>query len=185
MPPQKQDECQTSRGSTGGSIKPTLVSSLSSTSSTSSISTQSPDDILNLQAKNLLLHPTTTLPMLNMLDMLSVALVVPLLGQYFQDAGVQSAGQRELLSSVYSLSQIVGGFVIGGLSDVGILSRKHCLYLSFLGSSLSYGLIVSANLKGLIVSRIVVGLVKQTGTISTSMISTYTTKEDRAVYMGR
>ena len=160
-------------------------SSATPSNSTHSSTQESHDDILNLQAKKLLLHPTTSLPILNMLDMISVALVVPLLGQYFQDAGVHSASEREMLSSLYSFSQIVGGFFIGFIMDVGILSRKHCLFLSFLGSALSYGLIVYANLNGLIVSRIVVGLVKQTGTISTSMISTYTTKEDRAIYMGR
>eukprot|EP00551_Chaetoceros_affinis_P006680 CAMPEP_0203670760 /NCGR_PEP_ID=MMETSP0090-20130426/6746_1 /ASSEMBLY_ACC=CAM_ASM_001088 /TAXON_ID=426623 /ORGANISM="Chaetoceros affinis, Strain CCMP159" /LENGTH=496 /DNA_ID=CAMNT_0050535693 /DNA_START=35 /DNA_END=1525 /DNA_ORIENTATION=- len=178
MSHQTQDEYHQKDGNTG-KLKP------SSTSTSSPPSQQTHDEILNLQARNLLLHPTTSLPILNMLDMISVALVVPLLGQYFQDAGVHSSSQRELLSSLYSMSQIVGGFLIGGLSDVGFLSRKHFLYLSFLGSSLSYGLIVCANLKGLIASRILVGLVKQTGTISTSMISTYTTKDDRAVYIGR
>lgn len=143
------------------------------------------DDLLNLQAETLILHPTISLPFLVMLDMLSVSLVVPLLNQYFIDSGVTNASQRELLSSLYSSSQIVGGFLIGGLLDTGILSRKHCLYLSFLGSSLSYALIVYGGMKGLIVSRIVVGLIKQTSTISTSMISTYSTQNDRSIHMGR
>lgn len=145
----------------------------------------SSDYVLNQEAKKLILHPTISLPILNMLDMLSVSLVVPLLNQYFLDAGVTSASQRELLSSLFSSSQIIGGFLMGGLLDVGILSRKHSLYLSFLGSSFSYALILYGGMKGLIVSRIVVGLVKQTNTISTSMISTYTTTNDRAIYMGR
>lgn len=143
------------------------------------------EDIYHEEAKNLILHPTTSLPLLNMFDMISVALVVPLLNQYFLDAGVTSASQRELLSSLFSSSQIIGGFIIGGLLDVGILSRKHSLYLSFLGSSLSYALIVYGGMKGLIVSRVVVGLIKQTSTISTSMISSYTDESERSIYMGR
>lgn len=146
----------------------------------------SPDALFyQKEAKKLILHPTTSLPLLNMFDMISVALVVPLLNQYFLDAGVTSASQRELLSSLFSSSQIVGGFIIGGLLDVGILSRKHSLYLSFLGSSLSYALVVYGGMQGLIISRVVVGLVKQTSTISTSMISSYTDESDRSIYMGR
>ena len=137
------------------------------------------------EAKTLILHPTTSLPILNTIDMLSVALVVPLINQYFLDAGVTSASQRELLSSLFSSSQIFGGFIIGGLLDVGILSRKHSLYLSFLGSSVSYALIVYGGMRGLIISRVVVGLVKQTSTISTSMISSYTDENERSTYMGR
>jgi hypothetical protein len=147
-------------------------------------STKKEDD-LKLQAQSLLLHPTMSIPLLNMIDMFCVSLVVPLINQYFLDAGVTSASQRELLSSLYSTSQIIGGLVMGTLLDAKILSRKHSLYLSFLGSSISYGLIVYGGVTGLIVSRVVVGLVKQTSTISTSMIATYTSSQDRATYMGR
>jgi len=132
-----------------------------------------------------IIHPTTSLPILNMIDMFSVALVVPLLNQYYQDAGVTSASLRELLSSLFSSSQIIGALVMGALSDSGIMSRKHILYVSFLGSALSYSLIVYGGMKGLIISRVVVGAVKQTSTISTSMISTYTTKQERSRHMGR
>ncbi len=143
------------------------------------------EDMLHRESKKLLLHPTISLPLLNLLDMTSVALVVPLLNQYFLDAGVTSASQRELLSSLFSSSQIVGGFIIGGLLDTGILSRKHSLYLSFLGSSLSYALVVYGGMRGLIISRVIVGLIKQTSTISTSMISSYTNERERSIYMGR
>lgn len=157
-----------------------------SESSTSNNNGDNNNDLPNLvQTDNLILHPTTSLLILNVLDMLSVSLVVPLLNQYFLDAGVTNASQRELLSSLYSSSQIVGGFLIGGLLDTGMLSRKYCLYLSFLGSSLSYSLIVYGGMGGLIVSRLVVGLIKQTSTISTSMISTYSSENERALHLGR
>jgi len=129
--------------------------------------------------------PTTTLCILVMIDMVSVSLVVPLLHQYYKDAGVHSASQREMLSSLYSSSQIAGGLIIGALSDVGILSRRRILFLSFLGSALSYGLIVFGGLRNLIFSRVLVGLVKQTMTVSTSLLARYTTVETRAVAMGR
>eukprot|EP00554_Chaetoceros_debilis_P004144 CAMPEP_0194090780 /NCGR_PEP_ID=MMETSP0149-20130528/40559_1 /TAXON_ID=122233 /ORGANISM="Chaetoceros debilis, Strain MM31A-1" /LENGTH=497 /DNA_ID=CAMNT_0038775161 /DNA_START=90 /DNA_END=1580 /DNA_ORIENTATION=+ len=129
--------------------------------------------------------PTTSLLLLNLVDMFSVALVVPLLNQYYQDAGVSNASTRELLSSLFSTSQIIGALVMGALADSGILSRKRILYVSFLGSALSYSLIVYGGIRGLIMSRVIVGTVKQTSTISTSMLASYTTLEERAAYMGR
>jgi MFS family permease len=184
MPPQQQDpDCQIKDADEVKINNET--SNITNNNNNNNNKSISHDELLNLQANNLTLHPTTSLPLLNMLDMISVALVVPLLNQYFLDAGVTNASQRELLSSLFSCAQIIGGFVMGGLSDVGILSRKHGLYLSFLGSSVSYALIVYGGLRGLLLGRIIVGLVKQTGTISTSMLSTYTTKDDRSIYMGR
>jgi hypothetical protein len=53
--------------------------------------------------------PVVSLPILVFIDMFAVALVVPLLFQYYKRAGVTSATQRELLSSLFSGSQIVGG----------------------------------------------------------------------------
>eukprot|EP00584_Thalassiosira_punctigera_P001748 CAMPEP_0172539966 /NCGR_PEP_ID=MMETSP1067-20121228/11061_1 /TAXON_ID=265564 ORGANISM="Thalassiosira punctigera, Strain Tpunct2005C2" /NCGR_SAMPLE_ID=MMETSP1067 /ASSEMBLY_ACC=CAM_ASM_000444 /LENGTH=439 /DNA_ID=CAMNT_0013325735 /DNA_START=93 /DNA_END=1409 /DNA_ORIENTATION=+ len=129
--------------------------------------------------------PTTTLCALVAIDNFSVSLVVPLMHQYFKNAGVQSASQREMLSSLYSSSQIAGGLIIGALSDVGLLSRRKILFLSFLGSALSYGLIVVGGLRKLIFSRVLVGLVKQTMTVSTSLLARCTTSENRAVSMGR
>lgn len=170
MPPQEKDEAPTS----GSSL------------STIAFLNYDEDEAENQKNNDsFIIHPTTSLPILIMIDGFSVALVVPLLNQYYQDAGVTSASLRELLSSLFSTSQIIGALVMGALSDSGILSRKHILYVSFLGSALSYSLIVYGGMKGLIVSRVVVGAVKQTSTISTSMISTYTTKQERSRYMGR
>ncbi|KAI2496914.1 major facilitator superfamily-like protein [Fragilaria crotonensis] len=132
-----------------------------------------------------LLHPTFVLPLLVMIDMFSVSLVVPLLMQYYTDAGVTSASQRELLSSIFSSSQIVGGLLLGALADARILRRRTILFLSFGGSALAYALIVYGNIAALIVSRILVGLVKQTMTVSTTMVARYTTVENRAKHMGR
>lgn len=65
------------------------------------------------------------------------------------------------MSSVYSLAQIIGGLVLGALSD-RIMSRRSVLLLSFLGSALSYGAIgLSSSFSMLVAGRVVVGLVKQ------------------------
>ena len=132
-----------------------------------------------------IISPMTTLCILVMLDMLSVSIVVPLLHQYYKNSGVHSAKQRELLSSLFSTSQIAGGLIIGALSDVGILSRRNILFLSFLGSALSYALIVVGGLRSIIVSRVLVGLVKQTMTVSTGLMTSYTDEQNRGVYLGR
>ncbi|KAK1746945.1 MFS transporter [Skeletonema marinoi] len=132
--------------------------------------TSSTDNDRSLQ-KSPMIHPTTTLCILVMIDMLSVSIVVPLLHQYYKTSGVHSAQQRELLSSLFSSSQIVGGLIIGALSDVGILSRRNILFLSFLGSAVSYALIVVGGLRSIVFSRVLVGLVKQTMTVSTGLLT--------------
>ncbi|CAB9510445.1 major facilitator Superfamily [Seminavis robusta] len=128
---------------------------------------------------------TTTLPLLVFLDMLAVALVVPLLFRYYQSAGVTSAGLRELLTSVFSLAQIVGGLVLGALIDAKWVKRKTVLYLSFGGSAVAYALIALGGLSALVWSRILVGLVKQTMTITKTMLTRATTEESRAQHLGR
>ena len=117
--------------------------------------------------------------------MFAVSLVVPLLFQYYKNAGVTNASQRELLSSVFSSSQIVGGIVLGALTDASLIKRKTVLFLSFGGSSLAYALIVYGGFSALIFSRVLVGLVKQTMTVTTSMLTRCTTADNRAKYMGR
>jgi len=135
--------------------------------------------------KTMWLPPTVSLPLLNMIDMFSVSLVVPLLHQYYISAGVTSASQRELLSSLFSSSQIVGGLLIGAASDSKMLSRRNTLLLSFSGSAVAYALIMRGSILFLLCSRVVVGLVKQTQTVSTAMLASYTTKENRTIHMGR
>lgn len=129
--------------------------------------------------------PTVSLPLLVLLDMLAVSLVVPLLFQYYQTAGVTRAHERELLSALFSASQIIGGLLVGALTDAKLVRRKSILFLSFGGSALSYALIVYGGLPALIFSRVLVGLVKHTMTVATTMLSNCTTKDTRAKHMGR
>jgi MFS family permease len=137
------------------------------------------------QLSNSIFSPVVALPIIVFIDMFAVALVVPLLFQYYKLAGVTSATRRELLSSVFSVSQIVGGLLLGALTDARILQRKTLLFVSFGGSALSYLMITYGGFTALILSRILVGMVKQTMTVTTSMLSQYTTEDDRAKHMGR
>lgn len=132
-----------------------------------------------------LASPKTYLPLIVLIDMFAVAIVVPLMHQYYRMAGVSSAPQRELLSSLFSSSQIVGGLVIGALSDAKYLSGRNTLFLSFCGSALSYGLIMKGSLWAVVCSRVLVGAVKQTMTVSTALLAGCTSEEERATHMGR
>ena len=130
---------------------------------------------------------TTTLPLLVFIDMFAVALVVPLLVRYFQSAGITNASHRELLTSVFSVAQIVGGLVLGALMEARWVKRTTVLYVSFGGSAVAYALMACSrgNVMALMVSRILVGLVKQTMTITKTMLANCTTAETRAQHMGR
>jgi hypothetical protein len=141
--------------------------------------------IANDSTKTILFSPVVSLPILVFVDMFAVALVVPLLFQYYKHAGVTSATQRELLSSVFSASQIVGGVSLGALTDAKILRKKTVLFVSFGGSAVAYCMITYGGYTALVLSRIIVGLVKQTMTITTSILTKCTTEDNRAKYMGR
>lgn len=69
-----------------------------------------------------------------------------------------------MITSLYGLCQIIGGSAISWLSEKG-LSRKKILLLSSVGSCISYAmLLIRGNLLFLILSRMLVGFVKQTTT---------------------
>jgi MFS family permease len=119
------------------------------------------------------------------LDFFGVALVVPLLTSYFRDAGINTK-LLGVLSSLYSVSQIFGGIVMGILSDTQ--SKHDVLMLSLLGSAVSYFIVGSSqSVTMLFLSRILVGLVKQTYTIATTVINEITDNnpELRSQELGR
>lgn len=88
---------------------------------------------------------------------------------YFTNAGV-SNDYYGFIMSVYYFSQIIGGVVMGSLTD--LISRRDILIISFIGSAISYAAVgLSSDLYVLFGSRILVGLVKQTMSISTAIIS--------------
>jgi MFS family permease len=168
---------------------PPLISSSSSLSSLSSIESVTDEPTLHKSTSTSFtfcnLPLTTTLPILVFIDMFAVALVVPLLFQYYQSAGVTSAGQRELITCIFSLAQIVGGLLLGALIDANWIRRRTILYLSFAGSAVAYALIAIGGFQALIASRTLVGLVKQTMTITKTMLTRCTHETNRAQHMGR
>jgi MFS family permease len=118
------------------------------------------------------------------LDYLGVALVVPNLIFRFTELGgtPESYG---LLSSAYAASQLIGGVAIGFLAD-GRLGRKRALQLSFLGAGLSYLVVgLSDTIFLLVVSRVLVGLTKQTMTCSTAMVTSLSDEVSRTQALGR
>ena len=126
------------------------------------------------------------LPLLLGLDMFAVSLVVPLLIQYYEDAGIRTAHQREWLSSLFSASQIVGGLVLGVVTDTWQIQHTTVLQVTFLGSAISYALIVVGGLVPLLASRVLVGLVKHSMTVSTALVTmSTTTTGERAAHMAR
>lgn len=144
------------------------------------------DEEIPLSPKRFAIPYTIALPLLVVMDMIGVSLVVPLLSsRYYQLAGVNSAVQREWLSSIFSASQIVGGLAIGALADSKVLSRHTILLLSFLGSAFAYAMILQGGLVAIVISRVTVGLVKQTMTVATSILAHSTEAHERASHMGR
>lgn len=120
------------------------------------------------------------------IDLIGVALVVPLLPMRLHDLG---ASKRTVgfLSSVYSMSQILGGLILGIISD-RCLGRRGLLLLSFVGAGCSYGLLgfTQASLEIVFLSRIIVGLTKQTMTASSALMTELTTEgAERMCWIGR
>jgi MFS transporter, DHA1 family, multidrug resistance protein len=111
------------------------------------------------------------------IDFFAVSLVVPLLNSYFKDVGV-STRLLGYLSSTYSVSQIIGGLIIGGvIADT--FPKRDVLILSFLGSAISYLIIGHTNsVMMLFFSRALVGIVKQTYTIATTMVNEITSENE-------
>jgi hypothetical protein len=147
------------------------------------------------------------MPLLVFVDGFSVSLVVPLLHQYYKRAGVTSATQRELLASLFSAAQIAGGLVLGFLSDSQYLSRRSLLLLSFVGSAIAYYMITihteeetssdvfggenpnqgrgGGDIRFIMASRVLVGLIKQTMTVSSAFLARCTPQKDLATKMAR
>ena len=121
-----------------------------------------------------------------LLDLLAVSLVVPLLPARFRELGVSSKALG-LVGSTYSVAQIVGGLALGALSD-GALGRKGLLLLNFVGAGSAYAMVgwPSAPFEVLVLSRVVVGLCKQTMTASTALMTELTEPgAERALWIGR
>jgi MFS family permease len=124
-----------------------------------------------------------TLLLVVMVDLSAVALVVPLLPLRMRELGVppELVG---LIGSVYSASQVVGGVVLGTLSDR--ISRRSILLLNFAAAATSYSMVgFGDSVEVLLLSRVVVGLCKQTMTLATALLTDITSPADRPVALGQ
>ena len=120
------------------------------------------------------------------LDMLAVSFVIPLMNSYFKDAGLDTIGLG-YMSSVYNVAQIIGTLFVGGLMS-DLCSKRDVLLLSFVGSAVSYLLLgTTSSLPLLFFSRALVGMVKQTFSVSYSVINEATEgdQEQRSLELGR
>lgn len=89
-----------------------------------------------------------------------------------------------MIGSVYSISQIVGGLVLGVISD-RLEDRRSVLLLSIVGAAISYAMVgMATSINVLLLSRVVVGAVKQTMTVSKALAAMWSEDSTRAASMG-
>eukprot|EP01064_Diplonema_japonicum_P003206 TRINITY_DN1209_c1_g2_i1.p1 TRINITY_DN1209_c1_g2~~TRINITY_DN1209_c1_g2_i1.p1 ORF type:complete len:459 (+),score=63.63 TRINITY_DN1209_c1_g2_i1:35-1378(+) len=114
------------------------------------------------------------------LDILGIAMVVPLLPIIGREMGL-SHTTYGFVGSLYGIAQIFSGPVMGAISDVK--GRKSVFLLSLMGAFLAYAMLgYGATVQSIVllsISRVIVGLVKQTMTIATAFVTDETTTETR------
>ena len=114
------------------------------------------------------------------LDLFGVSLVVPLLPKIFKHLNGDPA-LWGVTASAYSVAQIAGSVILGSASDR--LGRRGMLIISMLGAAISYALVgFATSISMLIASRVIVGFVKQTQTISTALTADLTPSDKRVCY---
>ena len=115
------------------------------------------------------------------LDYGCVGAMRTVLPYYAKNLGAAATGVGAL-ETVYGIGQVIGALLLGKLSDRR--GRKVVLLLSFAGSALGYGTAAFAVATGssslLLLSRLPVGLAKQTITASRSVIADLTSHGDRS-----
>eukprot|EP00658_Telonema_sp_P-2_P037937 TRINITY_DN27271_c0_g1_i2.p1 TRINITY_DN27271_c0_g1~~TRINITY_DN27271_c0_g1_i2.p1 ORF type:complete len:471 (-),score=84.38 TRINITY_DN27271_c0_g1_i2:150-1562(-) len=119
--------------------------------------------------------------LVTLLDMLGVGLVIPIIPAYAKSLGATPSAIG-LMGTMYGLAQLIGASVLGDLSDTR--GRRHVLQMSMLGAGCGYSLLALSvgsykSLGLLMLSRIPVGLAKQTMTMSRAVVTDCTTTADR------
>jgi MFS family permease len=132
-------------------------------------------------------HVPRSLYVACLLDVTAVGLVVPLLASYSRALG---AGPRftGILQATYGLAQLIGANVLGSLSDK--VGRRTLLRLSSLGGIVGYSLLAvavgpSGSLYLLLASRMPIGLLKQSLTVSRALVADTTQLHERMRPMAR
>ena len=110
-------------------------------------------------------------------DMFAVGLIVPLLTPFQRKLGA-NASQIGFLSSVYGSVQMFSAPLLGWLSDR--VSRREVLFICILAGAFGYGLLgIAQSLRMVLASRVIVGIARQTQTITKAWLSDLSTKETR------
>ena len=115
--------------------------------------------------------PNVVLKLLFMLcfDMISIGLIVPLITPFMRSLGA-TPSEIGMISSVYGLTQLISSPVLGRMSDR--LSRRSIIILSLLGGAVGYGLLgMATNVKMVIASRVIVGIFRQTMTVTKAWVT--------------
>ena len=115
--------------------------------------------------------PNVVLKLLFMLcfDMISIGLIVPLITPFMRSLGA-TPSEIGMISSVYGLTQLISSPVLGRMSDR--LSRRSIIILSLLGGAVGYGLLgMATNVKMVIASRVIVGVFRQTMTVTKAWVT--------------
>ncbi|KAL3911580.1 MAG: hypothetical protein SGPRY_008640 [Prymnesium sp.] len=123
----------------------------------------------------------------SLLDVTAVGLVVPMLSSYSRQLN-GSPRFTGLLQATYGLTQLMGANMLGGLSDS--LGRRRMLQLSALGGMCGYACLVFAVGEGgslalLLASRVPIGLLKQSLTVSRAAVVDCTLPSTRIRPMAR
>ena len=108
-------------------------------------------------------------------DMFAVGLIVPLLTPFQRELGA-TPSQIGFLSSLYGAVQILSSPILGYLSDR--VSRREVLVICITIGAIGYGLLgIATSLYFIFASRLIVGIARQTQTITKAWLSDMTTKE--------
>eukprot|EP00494_Astrolonche_serrata_P024014 UN24272 len=117
------------------------------------------------------------------LDLAGVALVIPFMPLLATSLDI-SKSSYGILMSLYNVTQFGSGFLLGNIIDRW--SKRTLWIISACGCIFSYGLIgVATQYWHLVISRLTVGMVKQTSTITSAIISQNTSREERSKWVAR
>ena len=103
------------------------------------------------------------------LDMLSIGLIVPLITPFIRELGA-SPSEIGMLSSIYGFTQLLSSPILGRMSDK--MSRRAIILLSLVGGACGYLMLgLSTTITMVIASRVVVGIFRQTMTVTKAWVT--------------
>jgi MFS family permease len=113
--------------------------------------------------------PVPKLLLMLCFDMISIGLIVPLITPFIRNLGA-TPSEIGMISSVYGITQLISSPVLGRMSDR--MSRRSIILLSLLGGACGYGILgIASSVKMVIVSRVVVGIFRQTMTVTKAWVT--------------